>query len=331
MLEMVVCKVSGISSISFQGTSKKEKTKQKKNILGGALALTAGSITKKAVTKTTTQTALNNLVSPSVNLSKDELSVVQDGVKKTFNKLFSENKNVKFKNYTKTPDVTSDVADIKTIKDGFNFYLENAAKTLGWTIEYGKNAFFVGKLPKFAKEAFEKAGLNENSINVNLEKLPLAAFHEMGHAYNFNNSAFWKSIQKIRNISMLAPIIALIPAFTKEIKPQDGKELTDKDKRHNTIRKAAPFAAAMMYLPMVAEEARATIRGNKWAKQVFEKTPELAKKVAKTNAWGMASYVAVPVAIMLSSLIGKKVKDVSDEKRAEKLAFKQTKMEYHQG
>ena len=49
----------------------------------------------------------------------------------------------------------------------------------------------------------------------------------------------------------------------------------------------------MALLPKVAEEGFATLRGNKFAKQLL--SPELFKKVVKTNALGFSTYVIAAV------------------------------------
>lgn len=328
--------MNNISSINFQGfkTQEQPKAKTRKNILGGALAVGAGFATKELGTRAFAPKILENVMNGSRNLSGDEITLAQQGVKTVFEKITNlAQKGVELNDYRKIPDAAWQIAKPKNFKEGFKLgLLTEFRNKYAYTTKEGYNAFFVGKMKPWAKEMYEKIGMRPNSINVNLEKLPLASFHEMGHAYNFNNSAIWKTIQKTRGISIIAPLIALIPAVTKEIKPQNGQELTAKEKRHNNLRKAAPFVAGLACVPMVMEETMATLRANKWAKQAFEKTPEMAKKIIKSNRWGIASYVLSAGLTVAMGLVAKKVKDASDEK----IAFKNNnhlmkENNYHQG
>ena len=183
-------------------------------------------------------------------------------------------------------------------------------------IARGENAAFVGSGNSVMKELIKEAGLTENSIILNKDKMSLATFHEMGHAFNHNNSTIWKTVQgSSKVLKLIAPFIALMPAFTKEHKAKEGEELTTKQKITNSLRKASPFLATAAVLPTVAEETMATIRGNKWAKEVFKDTPELAKKVAKSNKWGLVTYVVMAIATGFGAWAAKKVKDNSDAKK----------------
>ena len=66
-------------------------------------------------------------------------------------------------------------------------------------------------------------------------------------------------------------------------------------------------------MPVVAEEAMASIRAGKWANANL--TKDLAKRVKTGNAWGLASYIAVTAALALSATVATKVKDSIMEKQ----------------
>ncbi len=51
----------------------------------------------------------------------------------------------------------------------------------------------------------------------------------------------------------------------------------------------------------------ATYRGNKMAKKVL--SPELFKKVQKTNRFGAMTYIATGVGAALAAVVGSKVRD----------------------
>ena len=162
----------------------------------------------------------------------------------------------------------------------------------GIAISRGHNAAYDGK----------------SAVLINREKLSLSSFHELGHAFNHKNSALFSALQKVRTPAIaIAGLLSAIPAFTKEIKPEDGKELTTWQKFKNGFRKACPALATIAMTPVVAEEAMATIRGNAWAKKLLD--PSLYKKVVKTNALGLATYVLTAVGMGLFGYAALKAKD----------------------
>ena len=58
---------------------------------------------------------------------------------------------------------------------------------------------------------------------------------------------------------------------------------------------------------MLAEELKASQRGNKLAKELL--SPELAKKVLKYNRYGAATYIVGALAATTAVAVGSKVKD----------------------
>ena len=157
-----------------------------------------------------------------------------------------------------------------------------------------------------------------NQIIVNREKLPLSIFHEMGHAFNFNNSKLWKAIQKGGIMGKnFAPLMILLPAFTKKEVAAEGEELTKKQKIKNGIRESSPFIASGLMIPTLLEEGKASLRANKWAKELLD--PKHAKFVTKKNALAYSTYVIVALGLGLATYTAKKVKDHFDEKKAIKM------------
>ena len=166
----------------------------------------------------------------------------------------------------------------------------------------GRNACFVASGKNTLGEKIK------NLVYVNREKLPMATFHELGHAHNFNTSAAWRVMQKGRLGWMgLAAAISMIPLFTKESKPEEGKELTAGQKFKNWVRKASPALAFTAMLPMLAEEAAASIKGCKMAKPLLDKA--LYSGVVKTNALAYTSYLALAAGSAVFALVAKKIKD----------------------
>lgn len=173
------------------------------------------------------------------------------------------------------------------------------------------------KYPKWLNVLFNKkyvkgknAGFGPflNEIVVNREKMALSTFHEMGHAYNFNNSKILSKIQKHTPLLMAVAIgAATLPLFIKETKFK--KELLYiGEKIKNGIRKAAPIIAGAAFLPILAEEGIASLNASKFAKPLLEKG--VYRRMVGGNICGFATYL-----LSMLSLIGiaQLYKTVSDE------------------
>ena len=138
------------------------------------------------------------------------------------------------------------------------------------------------------------------------KSLGLAFFHEAGHAINANLSKFGKVLQKCRPLAALAIPIALI-GLCKTKKAPNEKPKGIIDKVTTFIKNNAGKLTFASFMPIVLEEGLASIHAQKMAKSLL--SPELAKKVAKTNAWGFATYAGLAVLAGLGSWLGVKVKD----------------------
>ncbi len=136
--------------------------------------------------------------------------------------------------------------------------------------------------------------------------LRLSVFHEMGHAVNANLSTAGKLLQKCRPMSLLAIPVALTGIFKTKKAP--GEEPNGKiDKVTTFVKDNAGKLAFCAFLPTILEEGLATMRGNKYAKELL--SPELAKKVAKTNALGFSTYVLAAALSGLGACLGSKARD----------------------
>ena len=150
-------------------------------------------------------------------------------------------------------------------------------------------------------------GRISNKVMINTEKFGPAGFHEIGHSINFNNSKFWRALQKYK---LCAPLVALSIAGVAILKRKkaDGEKPTGFFDRTTTfIKNNAGKLAFGAMVPMIAEEVMASVRGNKLAKSLL--SPELAKKVIKSNRWGALSYVGAAAAVGLAATLGSKVRD----------------------
>lgn len=278
--------------INKEVTYNAEKTN---DIVSSVAALTAASAVQSGILPAQLLGA-DKMSKISRTLDKDKVEIANKAADDVLNKLTNlGKKGVKIHNYQKAGINITGVPD--RVLEITNPLFATAK---------GKNALFLNK-------AIPAANLAANSVVINKDKLSLAAFHELGHAYNFNNSKFWKAMQNLRTPSIaLAGAFALLPALVKEIKPKEGEELTTKEKINNGLRKASPALAFLSVTPMLLEEGKATLRGNKWAKELLN--PEMYKKVVKSNRYGYFSYMATAASFALMAFVGKKVKDKMADK-----------------
>ena len=272
---------------SVVSTKKNKKTRNTK----GALAGCAAGLGVNTLASVPTLLISKNFANDTKLLTKAEVANVNkqaDNLLKSLGSLVK--KGVKIENLTTTPVMLDIMPSILKKIHPLTAVVE------------GRNAVFVP---------------SSNQILVNREKLPLTIFHEMGHAFNFNNSKFWKLMQKSSiKCKQLAPLMMLIPAFTKKEVATDGEELTKKQKIKNGIRESSPLISVGLMLPTLLEEGKATLRANKWAKQILD--PKHAKLVTQKNAIAYSTYVIVALGLGLATYTAKKVKDHFDEKKAMK-------------
>ena len=152
-------------------------------------------------------------------------------------------------------------------------------------------------------------GIKMNTILLPEQKLSLTAFHEIGHAANANLSKIGKLLQKSRAPLMFGvmPIIALI-ALWKTKKAPEQKPQGAVDKTTTFIKENSGKLTFAAFLPILIEEAMASIKGNKFAKNAGLST-ELLSKVVKTNKIGYLTYVGSALLTSYAIHLGTKVKD----------------------
>lgn len=233
---------------------------------------------------------LNNLI------TADEFSQVEKAVSDTIKKSGLEAKGVGIiKATAENADEISRIMS-KELDKTFLKHLPKQVKEVVGSIyssqvTSGENAFY--------SSASKKIIMPE-------KKLGLALFHETGHAMNANLSKFGKILQKCRPMAMLMlPIAAIALYKTKKAPGEEPKN--NLDKATTFIKNNAGKLTFAAFLPTLLEEGLASLKGNKVAKQLL--SPELAKKVAKTNALGFSTYLLTAVLSSLGIYLGTKVKD----------------------
>lgn len=271
-----------------------DSKKQKNSAIGtiaGLGATQAGGIAFLPISLT----SINAMTNSSKNLDKFEKKQIMEAVDKILDTKGLAIKGVKLNNFDYAINPT-------TIPDKI-FELINPV----YATSNGKNAFFGGI--KGARSLFGER-LFKNEVVCNMDKLPTAIFHELGHAFNANNSQVWHVIQKMRTPALIISAgLAVFGALTKKAVPSEKNdgELTKLQKTKNFIRNNSGKLAFLSMVPILAEEAMATIRGNGWAKEFL--SSNVAKQVCKGNKFAYLSYLASAIGAGFSAYAATKIKD----------------------
>ena len=155
--------------------------------------------------------------------------------------------------------------------------------------------------------------IGANTILMPEKSVPFLAFHEIGHAMNFNLSQASKALYyAARYAPQIAPLVALYGIFTTKSENEDGKELTKGQKVNNFIRNNAGKLAFGAMVPQLIEEGLATMKGQKLSNKML--SPEWAKTVLKGNATCYLTYLLGAIGIGVGSWAAVKIKDKLVEK-----------------
>ncbi len=277
------------------------KTEYKKPSVGAKIGgVVAGyalhGIATQPATKIISPNAMTKMAEISDNLSMDEFVQVENAIKDNLKKTGLADKGIEI--VRASSENVQEIKDImaKEFSKGIAKLYPKMIKTpltdsSAIQATQGKNAFYAMQSKKLVLPA---------------KGLSLAGFHEMGHALNANSSKIGKILQKSRAISALGLPIMLI-ALLKTKKAPDEEPKGALDKTTTFIKNNAGKLTFATFLPVLLEEGLASMKGNKIAKSAL--SPELAKKVAKSNALGFSTYLALATLSGLGVWLANKVKD----------------------
>lgn len=290
--------MTSINSVNVVGQEQNYKKPSKGAIIGGTIAgFMVNNVSSGLPVMLTTSETANRMKKLSQTLTPDEFRHVEVAVVDAMKKTGLKDKGVEI---------------IETTA-------ENAEKVQNIMAKEA-NIGFLKFLPKPLKRLVQKQSIDELSRGVNAcyvqtankivvpkdNNLILSHFHEIGHAMNANLSKVGKVLQKSRSASALSLPILLIALF--KTKKAEGEQPKNKlDKATTFIKNNAGKLTFMTFVPVLLEEGLASLKGNKLAKELLN--PELAKKVAKSNALGFASYFVIATITSLGIYLGTKVKD----------------------
>lgn len=205
--------------------------------------------------------------------AKDEVVL---GIDKAINHLKKNgNLNLTYFNITKPEDIKSLIKSVKGYwlqKFSLCFLLKDAYK--------GKNSFAA---------SFMLNSKPHTNIYMNSKKLPHTFFHEVGHAMNYQTSKFWRFLQKSRTAAaFFIPFALLTTALLKNKKQKGEKSQGFFDKTTTFIKENVGKLVFLSALPIIAEEAKASLNGQKLAKKFLSN--KNYKKVVCSNSIGLLTY-----------------------------------------
>ena len=210
--------------------------------------------------------------------------------------------------FTKMTEKNESIPNIKTM-------IESRSKTSG---KLDSIIFKLGKNTCFTPEA--------NRVIIPDKHLQTLVFHEMGHALNANGGVVLKTLQKMRPIAKILPAYILLISLLNKRKATDSAKADDSklQKGKDFIKKNAGKLTFLSMLPMVSEEAIASLRGQQIAKKLVESgdlSKELFKKIKLANLCSFSTYILSALTMVATAKVAIKIKDSIQEKyEAKKLA-----------
>lgn len=229
-------------------------------------------------------------------ISKDELKIVDKAVVETLTRTGLAQKGVKvIKANEQTSKETTKIIT-EAVDESFPIkYMPSAIKKFyiymyKESLKKGKNAFYSTMHKKVVVP----------------EKLSLTAFHEMGHAVNHNFNGLFNQLRKTRIIKYLMWPIGII-GYLKTQKAPGEKPKSRTDKTTTFIKNNVGILTFIALIPMLIEEAAASIKGNRFARKTL--SPKLAQKVSKANGLAYLTYIGYLILVPAGLSLGIRYKD----------------------
>lgn len=265
-------------------------------IIGGVLVGSAVQGITRGSQELVAPVAMKKMAEINKNITEDEFITVESAIERTIENTGLNKKGVEI--IKATPENMDEISRIMlneldniTTKYTPEFIKKFVANIISSTVKDGENAYFAPKAQKIIRPAKE---------------LELTIFHEIGHALNKNFGKIGKAMQKCRALSILSVPISLIALWkTKKAPNQEPKRNTDK--ATTFIKENAGKLTFITFLPILLDEGLASIKGTKLAEKLL--SPELTKKVLKSNALGFSTYLGLATLSSLGIYLGTKVKD----------------------
>lgn len=299
-------------TVQNQEPQKKYKNPGIGTILGG---IAAGVAAQSLVVGVSLPIGLNSLkrLKQISDLPTDEFKQVDATLNKALNDTGLSGKGITIR---KIP-----TEEAKSLKEKFKALTNPVVG-----VKQGMNAYYsfdtTGTIIDEIKKSMpkEKTEFMQSKVIYRPEKnLSLAIFHEIGHAANSQFSKIGKTLQKCRPLSIFAPYVILLIGLSKTKKAPDEKPKKTTDKINTFIKNNAGKLTFLATVPILIEEAMASLKGYKFAKEAGL-SKDLLAKVAKTNKVAyFGCYLASAVFGSLGIALAIKVKDAIAHKTPKKV------------
>lgn len=278
---------------------------RQKYIGNTAIGLTGGAAAYVWVPQMLTKNYLNLCQKKGKRFTYQENQEIWNGAQQAFQDSFLKDRKVELIDYNETnwEPIADKVVKLRRdfIKKTKNPFIKILSKTWPSDKEFKERLYMYAE----GKNACYMPATSQ--ILVNKEKRGSAVFHEMGHATNAKGLGLGKILAKTRGkATKLVPFAFCISMLT----PKDREDSPTKNKIYKYLldfKKNSGLIVSACMLPMVIEEGIASLRGAEYAKKVL--SPELYKKVNKSNLMAFSSYVVVTVLAGLGTTLANYIKD----------------------
>ena len=270
------------------------------SVVGGtAVGIAVRGYTKTSAKKWFRPLIINRFKSISEKMKKDEFVKINNAVAKIMEKKGLNDKCLAIK---KVFDTEQSIE--QCVKEVFGLRPCETANGMLGKYAYKKIKKVISEIAKGSNACFSSAA---NTIYVPHKGMELSVFHEIGHSMNYHFSKAGKMLQNCSHISLLSlPIVAIGLLKTKKAEGEKSEGIIDK--AADFIKNNAGKLTFATFLPILAEEGMASLKGNKLAKEFLN--PELANKVSKVNFIAYCTYLLGAAAAGLGAYLGIKVKDI---------------------
>ena len=277
-----------------------------------ALGIGAGASTYYCTKKFAKRPINKLLVRQCAKYTPEENDVLKKGVTDAFEQSGLKQKGVSLVHVDKInrEEILKDFAQKveEMIKDIINKYVKLRKRPIRSAADEGEISEKIEKAIKMTskgKNAFYHPITKQIMVNTN--EMPFAAFHEMGHAINHNMSKWTNYLAWGRHgFALLAPVFVAI-GLLKNKKQEGETPQSTGDKITTFIKNNCGKLAFLAMVPTMAEEGLASINGAKLAKKVL--SPELFKKVCKSNSLAWCTYLVGAIMVGLGANLAVKVRD----------------------
>ncbi len=278
---------------------------ENQNYFNTTLGVAAGLSTKAAIMRTSQKALpifyhmyMDNLSSKTLDFATPAFDLYEkSGLKNNGVKLFHIDKNnfdEVLKNvFSKNKKKTKSIDEYNPVK---RFLIKLRGKKFNSRMRLIADGYNACYIPA------------HDTILINTKKLGYAAFHEMGHALHYKDSAVRNFINKSKTpiIKYGAPAILAI-GLLKNKKGDNEKSKNIFDRTTDFIKNNAGKLTALCYAPILAEEATASVLAVNLAKGYLDKP--MFKTMCKYNVFGFMTYLTGAALAGLTTRLGVYVRD----------------------